>query len=290
MAEIALHPAARLAIVGTGRLAHALLHTFQNQRVALLSSRGVTGNAKFFFEGPPLRLEKLAELPVDCLWLAVSDSAIATVAETIAGLRDRWDGVTAIHSSGAQSVEVLRPLSRRGATAMVLHPNASLNGLAAIPAGITWRIEPPSQTARSVAESLLAGISPRFVTVPSELLHLYHAAASLASNLSMTLHAVAADLYRAAGLPDDAARQTVTRFLQESAQRMEIATLPEALTGPIARGDLEVVRRQLQGVKEALPEGAAMFRQLCRTTVQLRFGEVSQEWERVLGSEEGDSA
>jgi predicted short-subunit dehydrogenase-like oxidoreductase (DUF2520 family) len=286
MPETSSHPAAQptaqLAIVGTGRLAHALLRTIQNQRVALLSSRSVTSSAKFFFQAPPLPLERIAELPFDTLWLAVSDSAITPVSQLLAGLRQRWDGITVIHSSGAQSVEILEPLAGRGATPMVLHPNASLTGLQKIPEGITWRIEPGNETARRVAERLLEGISPRFVTVPAALLPLYHAAASLASNLSMTLHAVATELYHAAGLPPDAARQTVTRFLQESAERMELATLTEALTGPIARGDLEVVRRQLQGVKSAMPEMFALFQQLCRATVQLRFGQVSQAWEDVL--------
>lgn len=286
MPETFLHPETQLAIVGTGRLAHALLRTIQNQRVALLSSRSVTSSANFFLATPPLPLGELAELSVDMIWIAVSDSAILPVSQSLAGLRERWDGVAVIHSSGAQSVDAIRPLTERGATPMVLHPNASLTGLEKIPEGITWRIEPDTEAARSSAQFLLEGIAPRLVSVPTDLLPLYHAAASLASNLSMTLHAVATQLYRLAGLPDDAARQTVTRFLQESAQRMEVSTLTEALTGPIARGDLEVVRRQLQGVERAMPEIMPMVQQLYRATVQSRFGGVSQEWEEVLGKSE----
>ncbi|MCC7438516.1 MAG: DUF2520 domain-containing protein [Armatimonadetes bacterium] len=289
MPEISLHPPAhpttQLAVVGTGRLAHALLRTIQNQRVALLSSRGVTSSAKKILETPPLPLEQLAEFPIDTLWLAVSDSAITPVSEAVAGLRQRWDGITVIHSSGVQSLAALGPLTERGATAMVLHPNASLTGLQRIPEGITWRIEPDNETTRRVANRLLEGIIPRFVAVPADLLPLYHAAASLASNLSMTLHAVATELYHSAGVPPDVARQTVTRFLQESAERMEAAPFAQALTGPIARGDMEVVRRQLQGVKSAMPEMFALFQQLCRATVQLRFGQVSQGWEDALRGE-----
>lgn len=286
MIKTSLHPATQLAIVGTGRLAHALLRTIQNQRVALLSSRSVTSSAHFFLATPPLPLEQLAELSVDMIWLAVSDSAILPVSQSLVGLRKRWDGITVIHSSGAQSVDAVRPLIEQGATPMVLHPNASLTGLEKIPEGVTWRIEPDTTAARSIAEFLLEGIAPRLVSVPTNLLPLYHAAASLASNLSMTLHAVATQFYSLAGLPDDAARQTVTRFLQESAQRMEVATLTEALTGPIARGDLEVVRGQLQGVRHGMLQVFPMFQELCRATIQLRFGAVSEEWEAVLGKED----
>jgi len=61
----------------------------------------------------------------------------------------------------------------------------------------------------------------------------------------------------------------------------------EAFPGAIARGDSEVVRRQLLGVKQALPAIYPAFLQLCRATVQLRFGDISEEWKEVFGEGAG---
>jgi predicted short-subunit dehydrogenase-like oxidoreductase (DUF2520 family) len=83
----------------------------------------------------------------------------------------------------------------------------------------------------------------------------YHAAAAAAANYLVACLWLAGDLFRAAGVPFEAARPLVEAVV---ANVFELG--PErALTGPIARGDTGTVIAQLEAVARHLPEAAVDF-------------------------------
>jgi predicted short-subunit dehydrogenase-like oxidoreductase (DUF2520 family) len=90
----------------------------------------------------------------------------------------------------------------------------------------------------------------------------YHAAASIASNFLVTLEAAAERVAATAGVNRDAlvplVRATVENWASLGAER--------ALTGPVARGDVETVARQREAIADRTPELLPLFDALVEAT------------------------
>jgi predicted short-subunit dehydrogenase-like oxidoreductase (DUF2520 family) len=240
---------ARLAIIGHGRLATALAHTF-GDRVVVLAGRD----------------DDVLRHDFDVLWIATTDAAIADVAEAIAPRRARWDGLTVVHSAGAIGPSVLEPFSQRGARTLALHPNVSLTGDEPVGPGTIWGVTPCDERSMTAADEILAGSDPRLVAVDEKRRVLYHAAATAAANFSLTLFAAAERLYAAAGVEATLARELVAAFARTSIERAESTGPRAALTGPIARGDDTVVVAQLRSIAREVPELSHLFAALADAT------------------------
>ena len=247
----------RIVVVGNGRLAGAIRLTYGDAVVAVVSGRDAVSGS-------------IQSLPdCDILWIATADRAIPDVAAALAVLRREWDGATVLHSSGATPAAVLDPFRERGAETIALHPNTSLTGDDPIPSGLVWGITPETPEARLRAEALLAPVAPRLVPLPDERRPLYHAAASTASNFSLTLYAVAVGLFERAGMGREEARAAVEHFMRTSIDRASRTDAGSVLTGPIVRGDTGIVAAHLAALDEGAPEHRELYLALARETVRL---------------------
>ena len=167
---------------------------------------------------------------VDVVVVATPDSAIAEVAAAVT------PGEAAIvHLSGSRGLDVLEPHERRAS----LHPLVSLaEGArgARLLRGAAFAV-----AGDAVVERIVADLDGRAFAVEDDKRTAYHAAACIASNHLVALLGQVERVAEAAGVPLDAyldlARQTLDN----------VATLgpTKALTGPVARGDHETVRRHL---------------------------------------------
>lgn len=249
------HSAERIAIIGAGRLAQTLWRTFSSN-VAFLVSRHTHQIPGF----PPVGSlgdlrTRLATEGVTAIWIATADSAIPEVVETLLSSGADLTNLLVIHSSGATPAAVLDPLLERGALPVALHPNGAFTGREPIPSGLLWGVSSPlSDDLIERVRLLLAPLDPQLVPVPDRGRALYHAAASVAANGSVALFALAEELYRALGFDAETSRTVVAHYVREAAERCEREGAASALTGPIVRGDREVVDRQRRAVEEDVPE------------------------------------
>jgi predicted short-subunit dehydrogenase-like oxidoreductase (DUF2520 family) len=78
---------------------------------------------------------------------------------------------------------------------------------------------------------------------------LYHAAAALVANGSIAVVAGGVELLVRAGVPRRDARQLLGPLLGTVADNVTAFGVPEALTGPVRRGDLGTIRAHLEGSK-----------------------------------------
>jgi predicted short-subunit dehydrogenase-like oxidoreductase (DUF2520 family) len=181
--------------------------------------------------------------------LCVPDEAIGAAAERIASDAPPLVG----HVSGATTLD---PLSAAAGTAFSIHP------LQTFPDGDTPVEGTPAAIAGSDAEALvyaraLAGaLGMRPFEVPEESRAAYHAAASIASNLLVALEESAAELLARTGVAD--ARELLAPLVLRTAANWAERG-PEALTGPIARGDRETVERHRAALAQAAPELIAFY-------------------------------
>jgi predicted short-subunit dehydrogenase-like oxidoreductase (DUF2520 family) len=265
-------PNPRVALIGGGRLGRSILLSIPDRVAAIVHRDPARGEELRALAPDAVVLGSpagAASREYDVVWIVTGDGAIAGVVEELAGARDDWRGVVVIHSSGATSVAVLDRLRALGAVTLALHPNGSFTGDAPIPTGLVWGLTSRDPVAGEIVGRLLAGLEPLLAPIDDELRPLYHAAASVAANYSITLFAIACDLYMRAGLDPAQAREVVSRFMTASAGNGRSLGPHAALTGPIARGDIDVLREQIRAVERSAPEYLDVLVQLALQTARI---------------------
>ena len=244
--------APRLGIVGAGRVGRALAVALRAAGVAV--------------QGPVGR----GAVPADCnaILLCVPDGEIPAAARTVAGAAPLIG-----HTSGAT------PLTALGTAAGArfgLHPLQSIT-----PGARPEDIEGAGcAVAGSTSEALAfsAGLARRLGMTPFEIddagRAAYHAAASVASNFLVTLHAAAETIAAGAGLEPPEARALLVPLLRRTVDNLAALGPERALTGPIARGDHATVAAQRDAVEDVAPQLLDLFDELVRHTHALTGREV----------------
>jgi predicted short-subunit dehydrogenase-like oxidoreductase (DUF2520 family) len=198
--------------------------------------------------------------------IAVPESALAECAE---GLSPRMSAATTIvlHTSGLVPADVLGPLSRKGRHLGSMHPLRSFpsaTGAAVELHGVVAALEGDATAVRE-ARSLARALGMRPVTLTPGAKPLYHAAASVAANLTHTLIATAKALLVRAGFSESGAAAALRPLVEGATEAALAANGMESLTGPLRRGDASAVRSHLA----ALPEDvAAAYRAVGGLAVQ----------------------
>ncbi len=192
--------------------------------------------------------------------IATPDAAIADAARALApGLEP---GALVLHLSGACLLDELGKLAQVRPDVRVgsLHPLQSLPspdvGVARL-VGAWCAVDGPDEVER-IAVSL--GMRP--FRVDAEHRAAYHASACVASNHLVALVGQAARLAEQAGVPAEA----LLPLVRATVDNIEALGVRDALTGPVARGDVDTVTRHL----DALPaDERAAYRALARAALRL---------------------
>lgn len=275
--------AERLFFVGPGRAGLALGYAlWQAEAVEALTYCGrrpeppshplfIQGVARYRFG-----LERPAP-GTDAVFLSVPDDVLPEMAHALAGQGDAPPGCAAFHLSGALSGDVLAPLHARGYSVGTLHPLQSLahpvTGADRIP-GSTFALSGEPGAIR-VARRLLRHLGAHGITVPVTLRPLYHAAAVMASNYVAMLLAVGGRLLVRAGVPEDQALRALVPLARGTLENIDELGFANALTGPVARGDVETVRLHLRSME---PREREVYRALGRELTEL-----AEAWEVLDG-------
>ncbi len=216
----------------------------------------------------------------DLLVIATRDAVIAAVAGRLAESNLSIPGV--VHLSGLSPVSVLAPLADAGLHVGAFHPLQTLptpEAGAARLAGafVAVTAEPPlSETLTELATSI--GATP--FMLDDDRKPVYHAAAAAAANFPLAAFAMASDLFKAAGVPWEAAQPLVAAVVSNAFELGPRA----ALTGPVARGDVETVAGQLEAVASSNPEWRVTFARFVESLAALTGR--SEQFESVLNNEE----
>ncbi len=245
----------RLAVVGPGRMGLAIGVALSHAREAetlVYFGRSPEPPPHPLFDGAAEHVSYrmgYGPVPEDTtvLLLAVPDDALHEVANQVALAGSHPGGCAALHLSGALSTDVLAPLHGAGYAVGSLHPLQTvadpwsgadrLVGCAYAVAG-----EPAALTA---ARRIVAALGGRALVIPPTLRPLYHAAAVFASNYVLAAAAVVARTLAEAGIPEDEAVAAALPLMRGTMDNVEQLGFGAALTGPVARGDLDTVRLHL---------------------------------------------
>jgi predicted short-subunit dehydrogenase-like oxidoreductase (DUF2520 family) len=187
---------------------------------------------------------------VDIVLLAVPDDAIGSVAEAI---RDAPLGhAVVLHCSGLRDRGALAALQGRAKGLGSFHPLQTLAGdsEAAGRLHAAFAVLEGDVEAVAAGRRLAAALGMEALAIEAAQKPRYHAAAVIASNYTVTLAAVAAQLAREAGVPSEAASRIFLPLLAGTVKNLELLGPASALTGPIRRGDVGTIEAHLRALSD----------------------------------------
>ena len=264
----------RLVFVGPGRtglsLGYALWQAQALEGLTFYGRRPEPPAHPLFGEGHAAYYFGLQrpEPGTTAVFLTVPDDVLPEMAHALAGQGEAPEGCAAFHCSGALSVEVLAPLHARGYRVGSIHPLQSLANpiTGAERLRGSWFAVSGESEALGVARRLVAELDGETLSIPVSRRPLYHAAAVVASNYLPVLAALAARLLVLAGAEEDEALPALIPLMRGTIENMAEMGLAAALTGPVARGDVETIRLHLKSLPE---REARLYLELGREAVDL---------------------
>ena len=91
----------------------------------------------------------------------------------------------------------------------------------------------------------------------------------MTSNYLVTLVKLSTDLWGSFGIPRDQAVQALLPLLKGTLNNIETLSVPNALTGPIARGDVGTIRIHLNTLQETSPAILPVYCELGLQTIPI---------------------
>jgi predicted short-subunit dehydrogenase-like oxidoreductase (DUF2520 family) len=173
--------------------------------------------------------------------------------------------------SGALPAEILAPLKERGAAVGSLHPLqsfASVEQAAANLPGSFFAVQGDDR-AIETALKIIEDLGGKPFMIESRDKALYHLGACVASNYLVALVHFAVYIYKAIGMSGEQAVGALMPLLRGTLANIEILVPVQALTGPVARGDLGTIERHLEAIRGLEPGLAEFYRTLGRYTTKV---------------------
>lgn len=249
----------RIGLIGAGRAGTALGAALAAAGHPLV---GVTARSDASLERAARLLPAVPVLTADevttradVVLVAVPDDLIQDVAHTLPLTSTQY----VVHLSGAHG---LAPLSGLAATPVALHPSMTFPGGPVRLDGVMFTATAPD-AARAVVERLVKAVGAQVQWIADEQRAQYHAGLVHGANHLTTLVSQALAVLRDAGVADPVA--TLGPLVAATLDNT-LRSGHHALTGPIARGDVDTVAAHLAVLKGGV---GRTYAELADATVEL---------------------
>lgn len=273
----------RIAIVGAGSLARALAASLReagyviDQIIARPETASLRRARRLAAEvGASAVVAEKAQIQAEVVWFCVPDATIRSAAESLIGAADfkatNWRGKVALHSSGALTSDELSALRRpglhqQGAAVASVHPLMTfVRGSQPSLQGVPFAIE-GDKKAVAAARQIVISLRGKPFTIRKQDKEAYHAWGMFASPLLAALLAVGEKVAVAAGVPRKAAKARALPILKQTLANYSALGAAESFSGPIARGDVETVRKHLR-VLGTIPGAREVYVALARAALR----------------------
>ena len=214
----------------------------------------------------------------DVVFITTPDAVIEEVAHDLAheisesgseGLKSSMNHKMFVHMSGAHSSQRLEILQGLGSEIGSLHPVQSIADVETAVNQLqstVFSVEGSSVAVEKLSQ-LMEQMDNTYFIIKSEQKTLYHMAACTVSNYLVTLVDVGLAMYESIGIDRQVAYKALYPLIRGTVENLKHMDTKEALTGPIARGDINTVKAHLDAVTDENIE--AFYRYLGNATVQM---------------------
>jgi predicted short-subunit dehydrogenase-like oxidoreductase (DUF2520 family) len=268
----------KVGIISAGRVGTALGVALERAEHVVVACSAISAGSRRLAQR---RLPDTPVLPIpdvadsaELLLLTVPDSELPGLVRGLAATGAVRRGTIVAHTSGANGVTMLAPLTEQGCVPLAIHPAMTFTGADedVIRLGETcFGITAEDEIGYAIGQSLVLEIGGEPFRVREDARTLYHAALAHGSNHIVTVVADAITALRAAlagqellgqELVGDAPGGLAERIIGPLARAALENTLHRgqaALTGPVARGDAAAVAAHLNALNDVDPELARAY-------------------------------
>ncbi|MCP4116664.1 MAG: DUF2520 domain-containing protein [Desulfobacteraceae bacterium] len=266
-----------ISIIGCGRVGTALAvflarAGFPLAGVASRSLASARNTARLAGAGQVFDTPTDAAKNGNVLFITTPDAAIEGVFADLVAQKALQSGSVVFHCSGALSSGILVKEGTAGIATGSIHPLQSFApceaGQASPFKGINISVE-GDDSAVELGTRMVEALGGVSFTIPTRAKTLYHAAAVVASNYLVTLERFAIDLLREAELSEARAYEILSPLILGTLSNIGNRGTVAALTGPVARGDREIVERHMADIEKVRPEYSELYRLLGQYTLKI---------------------
>jgi predicted short-subunit dehydrogenase-like oxidoreductase (DUF2520 family) len=265
-----------LTIVGCGKLGQTLgrlwhaAGVFSIQDAVTLKETSALEAVTFIGAGDA-RMSLKAVTPAQIFALTTPDAAIGGVVADLLRFQLIEIGAVVFHCSGALSSEVLSDLREAGASVASVHPVKSFSSPSEAVhtfAGTYCGIE-GDEAAVALLSSAFEALGAKMFSVKADSKVFYHAAFVFACNYLTALMECAFQCCEAAGIERADVAKMIEPLVRETTTAVISRGVESALTGPVARGDAQVIAEQLSKLGEWRSDYAEIYQRLGQVALEI---------------------
>ena len=273
-----------VGVISVGRVGSALGAALERAGHVVVAAAAISdesvARARTRLPDTPIRTAIEVAGSAELLVLAVPDIELSDLVLGLAASDISFRSRIVLHTSGAEGIGVLAPLAERGAICLAIHPAMTFTGHEADTDRLTsacFGITAADEVGFAIAQSLVLEIGGEPVHVPEANRTLYHAALAHGANHLVTLvndaatalaHALDGRGLLDQHVTDDGVAQRILEPLLSAALENALRYGDAAVTGPVARGDVQAVAAHLRVLKQDDERIAAGYRALSLRTAQ----------------------
>ncbi|MES2563636.1 MAG: Rossmann-like and DUF2520 domain-containing protein [Pseudomonadota bacterium] len=265
-----------LNVIGAGRVGRTLAALWANH--SIFSIQGVLdatlegAHAAVTFIGAGTAADEVRSMRAAHVWmLTTPDSRIRSACEALAACGVLRHGDVVFHCSGALGADELSAAAQLGASTASVHPLKTFAdpAIARRTFAGTYCASEGDAGALDVLTPAFEAIGARVSRIEAQYKTLYHAASVIVCNDLVALIEAGLRCYEQAGLSRATSLAMIAPIVRDTIQNVLDLGTTRALTGPIARGDEDVVARQVEALSASQPQLANIYRDLGVIAVEL---------------------
>lgn len=210
----------------------------------------------FIGDGIPSNIEEIGNC--DVLLIGVNDDIIRS---NFLKVKNALEGVKAVgHFSGAYPSSIFRECDDMKIGRFSIHPNASFANQD------IWKqmkdvyfVVDGNEQGKEIIRELFKSLDIKFSEISERNKIFYHIGAVFASNFVVGIQEVSNELYSMAGLDPEISRMISLYLSRQALENVENFGIRGALTGPVVRGDYQLVEAEKMALMDLDPDLGILY-------------------------------
>lgn len=207
----------------------------------------------------------------ELIGITTPDDIIIKIVNQLIGLKSNLTDKIIFHTSGVHSSEILKPLQAKGATILSIHPMLSFGEIIKTEEDLNttfFTIEGQGKRMDQIY-NLLNGLNNPWLKISLNDKTAYHLAASIVSNYLVTLLDIGIKIFVDIGFTEKKAKELIQPLLRKTLDNVIETGTENALTGPIARGDIGTIEKHMDKISQSYHDILDIYQQLGYKTTDL---------------------
>ncbi|CAH2214572.1 Rossmann-like and DUF2520 domain-containing protein [Tepidibacter aestuarii] len=219
----------------------------------------------------------------DIIFITTNDDSIESAVNKLSQENILKEGQIIVHMSGSHSSSILNSIEKFGCYIYSMHPLQSF-------ANVEKSVEKLENTVFTiegsiekidVLESILEKTENKYFKIDSNSKNIYHAGACVISNYLVTLMDFGLSFFDSIGIDEKDAFEAVYPLIEGTIENIKNLGCKNALTGPLARGDINTIENHLNSIKVNIPQKLSFYETMALMTLDLSSKVPSRNKEKI---------